>query len=337
MNARTSRTIRKIRLALLSSKARETLVFLFFLAISYGFWLLQTLNESFDIRLQVPLQLTEVPENVVITTPLPSQISVSVHDRGTSLMRYLRRRELKPVELDFTAYDNGASSARVQIPLQDIQHAIQNQLDATSHIQAIHPDTIEYYFNRGLAYRLPVKICGKVTTTPQNYLQGMHADPDTLTVYAPTQVLDTMQAAYVSVSMSGLTGNTTVKASPRYMKGVRYEPSSIKVTAMVDYYTEKTVEVPIIGLNFPGDKVLRTFPGKARVTFRVGASQFARYTADSFVLAVTYEELLQNDSPKYRLHLKSLPEGVSNVRIVPQEIDYLIEQTDSSDDNDDAL
>ena len=34
MNARTSRTIRKIRVALLSSKARETLVFLCFLAIS---------------------------------------------------------------------------------------------------------------------------------------------------------------------------------------------------------------------------------------------------------------------------------------------------------------
>ena len=337
MNARTSRTIRKIRLALLSSKARETLVFLFFLAISYGFWLLQTLNESFDIRLQVPLVLTDVPENVVITTPLPSQISVSVRDRGTSLMRYLRRKELKPVELDFTAYDNGASSARVQIPLQEIQRAIQNQLDATSHIQAIHPDTIEYYFNRGLAYRLPVKICGKVATTPQNYLVGMRAEPDTLTVYAPTQVLDTMQAAYVSVSMSGLTGNTTVKAAPRYMKGVRYEPSSLRVTALVDYYTEKTVEVPIIGLNFPGDKVLRTFPGKARVTFRVGSSQFARYTADNFVLAVTYEELLQNPSPKYRLHLKSLPEGVSNVRIVPQEIDYLIEQTDSQDDSEEGM
>lgn len=336
MNARTSRTIRKIRLALLSSKARETLVFLFFLAISYGFWLLQTLNESFDIRLRAPLQLTGVPENVVITTPLPSQITVSVHDRGTSLMRFMRRRELQPIELDFANYDNGASSARVQIPLQEIQRALQNQLDATSHIQSIHPDTIEYYYNRGLAYRLPVRITGKVTTTPQNYLVGMRPDPDTLTVYAPVQVLDTMQAAYVNVSMSQLTASTTVKATPRAMKGVRYEPGSLRVTALVDYYTEKTVEVPIIGLNFPGDKVLRTFPSKARVTFRVGSSQFTRYTADNFVLAVTYEELLQNPSTKYRLHLKSLPEGVSNVRIVPQEIDYLIEQTDESEEGDDT-
>lgn len=336
MNARISRIIRKIRLALLSSKARETLVFLFFLAVSYGFWLLQTLNESFDVRLRVPLQLSGVPENVVITTPLPGQITVSVHDKGTSLMRFLRRKELRPVELDFANYDDGASSARVQISIQEIQRALQNQLDATTHIQSIHPDTIEYYYNRGLAYRLPVKISGEVTTTPQNYLVGMRPEPDTITVYAPPQVLDTMQAAYVNVSLSQLTANTTVRVAPRPMKGVRYEPGNIRVTALVDYYTEKTVEVPIIGLNFPGDKVLRTFPGKARVTFRVGSSQFGQYTADNFVLAATYEELLQNVSPKYRLHLKSLPEGVSNVRIVPQEIDYLIEQTDGSDEGDDV-
>ena len=326
MNARTSRTIRKIRVALLSSKARETLVFLFFLAISYGFWLLQTLNESFDIRLQVPLQLTEVPENVVITTPLPSQISVSVHDRGTALVRYMRRRELKPVELDFSAYDNGASSARVQIPLQEIQRAIQNQLEATSHIQAIHPDTIEYYFNRGLAYRLPVRVCGKVTTTPQNYLVGMRPEPDTVTVYAPTQVLDTMRAAYVSVSMAQLTENTTVQATPRQMKGVRYEPSSIHVTALVDYYTEKTVEVPIIGLNFPGDKVLRTFPSRVTITFTVGASLFRNIKTNAFKVVADYNELVANPSEKCNIYLRYIPHDVKNARININQVDYLIEE-----------
>lgn len=332
MNARVNRIIRKVRLALLSSKARETLVFLFFLSISYAFWLLQTLNESLDVRLLVPLRLTGVPENVVITTPPPSQLYVSVHDRGTSLMRYLKRKELAPIDVNFTTYDEGTASARVQIPMQDIQRAVMDQLNATSHIQAVHPDTVEYYFNRGQSLRLPVSVCGKVTTTPQNYLMGMRPHPDSVIVYAPVQMLDTMQAVYVNVSMAGLTENTTMDATPRVMKGVRHEPSTIQVTALVDYYTEKTVEVPIIGLNFPGGKVLRTFPNKARVTFKVGASQFARYTAENFVLAATYEELIQNPSTKYRLHLKSLPSGVSNVRIVPQEIDYLIEQTEESEE-----
>ena len=109
------------------------------------------------------------------------------------------------------------------------------------------------------------------------------------------------------------------------MKGVEYEPSVVQMVAHVGYYAEKTVEVPIIGLNFPGDKELRTFPSKAKVTFRVESGQYQRITAENFVLAITYEELLQNPTDKYRLHLKSLPEGVTNARISPREVDYLIE------------
>ena len=42
----------------------------------------------------------------------------------------------------------------------------------------------------------------------------------------------------------------------------------------VDIYTEKTVEVPLRGVNFPADKVLRAFPSKVQVTFQVGLSHF---------------------------------------------------------------
>ena len=38
-------------------------------------------------------------------------------------------------------------------------------------------------------------------------------------------------------------------------------------------------------------------------------------------------ELLANESSKISLHLKSIPEGVSSVRIHPSEVEYLLEQT----------
>ena len=88
-------------------------------------------------------------------------------------------------------------------------------------------------------------------------------------------------------------------------------------------------------VNFPASKQLRTFPGSVSVSFQVGMALYRKITSENFVIVVNYEELLQNPSIKYRLHLKSLHEGVSNVRIVPQEVDYLIEQTDSSDEGDD--
>ena len=55
-------------------------------------------------------------------------------------------------------------------------------------------------------------------------------------------------------------------------------------------------------------------------------------TADDFHINVSYEELLKLGTDKYTVKLKSLPRGVSHVRIHPEQVDFLIEQL-SSDGN----
>lgn len=108
---------------------------------------------------------------------------------------------------------------------------------------------------------------------------------------------------------------------------MKYEPEQVGIKVGVGYYTEKTVRVPVMGLNFPADKKLRAFPAQVSITFRVESGRYHQVTPEDFVLATTYEELLMNtENSKLWLHLKTVPEGVSNVRISPQEVDYLIEQ-----------
>lgn len=316
----------KIKSLLFGKKSHDFFVFLFFFVVSSGFWLLQTLNETFETEISIPLELKNVPENVHITTGLPPQLSITIKERGTTLLRFFRYSVHNAIEVDFDKYDAGLTNARVQVPTVDVQRLIQKQLGVTSHITSMRPDTLEYYYNRGVARRLPVKICGSISASPQNYIQSITLSEDSVMVYAPNAVLDTMQYAYSqAVNLSGMKENSVHNVSFRRMKGVEYEPNTVQMTAHVGYYAEKTVEVPIIGLNFPGDKELRTFPSKAKVTFRVESGRYQRITAENFVLAITYEELLQNPTDKYRLHLKSLPEGVTNARISPREVDYLIE------------
>ena len=43
--------------SLLREKGRDMLVFAFFLAVSFGFWLLQKLDDTFDADIRVPLNL----------------------------------------------------------------------------------------------------------------------------------------------------------------------------------------------------------------------------------------------------------------------------------------
>ena len=110
------------------------------------------------------------------------------------------------------------------------------------------------------------------------------------------------------------------------MKGVRFTPSQNDVTFLVDVYSEKTVEVPVIGVNFPSDKVLRTFPSKVHVTFQIGLSRFKNVTADDFEVVVDYNDLFDGNGEKCLPKLVRFPSGVHHIRISPKDVDYIIEQ-----------
>ena len=84
--------------------------------------------------------------------------------------------------------------------------------------------------------------------------------------------------------------------------------------------------MPVRPVNFPASKQLRTFPATVKVTFQVGMGLYRKITSENFVLVVNYEDLLKNKSTYCHLSLKTIPEGVSHVRISPQDVEYVIEE-----------
>lgn len=327
-NTTRKRIIIKIKDFLLGRKNREFLIFLFFFALSAVFWLLQTLNETFETEVVVPLKLNNVPSNLIITSDLPDELHVTVQDKGSILMKYLYGQPLTPVTVDYKNYDFGGMAGRVQVQEAEVRRAIAAQLFSSTRIQSIKPDTLEFFYNRGLKKKVPVLISGVIEPAQQYYLRHVVAKPDSVVVFAPSSILDTLQAAYTqNFYQAGLVESKNLQIPVRPIRGAKFIPDVLDVQIDVDIYTEKTVEVPIVGVNFPADKDLRIFPSKVKVTFKVGSKSYKSITADDFVLVISYEELINNESSKIPLHLKSIPEGVSSVRIHPSEVDYLLEQT----------
>ena len=322
---------------LLGPKSHELLVFCFFLAVSFGFWLLQALNETLEREIRVNLQLENVPSDVVIIDSLPSTVSVTLHDRGLSLARHSIYSLFRPnqLKIDFTQYDTGQNDAEVHIYAYDMQRMLGRLFSTSAKIQSFRPDTIRFSYNHGLSRTLPVKLMGNVKASRQNYIQSIQVEPDSVRVFAPAIILDTMNAVYSETYLLDSlheTGNYQIGL--RKQKLLKYDPEQVSIKVRVGYYTEKTVQVPVLGLNFPADKKLRTFPAQASITFRVESGRYHQVTSEDFVLATTYEELLRNtEDSRLLLHLKTIPEGVSDVRISPQDVDYLIEQIAPEDNN----
>ena len=317
--------LHKIRNFLLCKSSREFLIFLFFVFVSFSFWLLQVLNDDYETELAIPVKMKNVPENVVVTSDIPSELRVRVKDRGTVLVNYMLGQIFYPMVIDFVEY--AYKGNHVQIPSTILTKRITGQLNQSTKILTIKPDTLEFIYTQGKGKKVPVKLQGTVKAERQYYISDIVYSPDSVMVYAPRHILDTLTTAYTNlVAIENITDSIHRRLDILPLKGVRFVPSYSDVIVMADVFSEKTVEVPVRGVGFPKDKVLRTFPSKVQVSFQVGLKHFKEVTADDFSVEVDYKDLVNGMNEKCSPTLNVLSPYVNHARMNIKDIDFIIEQ-----------
>lgn len=326
LRSQCERIGKEIRNFLHSPQCREFLFFLFFVFVAFTFWILQTLNETYETEVHIPLRIKNVPNDVVMTNELPQQIVLTIQDKGTVLANYKWGQGLLPLVLDFE--DCRQRGPHVRIPTADLQKKMAGQLAVSTNLLDISPDTLELIYTQSSGKKVPVKMAGEVLPGRQYYIAECSLKPDTVMVYAPQQMLDTLTGVNTEKFRFANVSDTLHRlVALQPVKGVKCVPDKIVLDVTADMLTEKKVSVPIVGIGFPADKQLKTFPSHVDVSFLVGLQQFKKITADDFLIEVSYEDLTTVPTPtKCRLELKRMPLGVNHVRLHPESVDYLIEQ-----------
>lgn len=330
INTAFLRIFNKVKNFLLKPKSREFFVFLFFFAIASGFWLLQTLNEEYDRDFRIPVKLIHVPDNVVLTNDKVECLDVKVRDKGTVLLNYIVGRNFSPVEIDFTALSK-RNKNEVRLSTAILEKQIVSKFSVSTKLLAIEPDSLEFIFAKGVAKRVPVALKGKIEANSQYVITDTIISPDSVSIYAPAELLSQIDVAYsVELDLLDLSDSTSIKVPLQYIKGVKYLPEEIQVELPVDILTEKTVRVPLHGVNFPSDKILRTFPSSVDITFQIGTRQFNRYSAADFMVDIDYQNLLDLSTDTYPIRITKFPADVQRLRVSPRKVDFLIEQKASN-------
>ena len=312
-----------IRSFLLVFLNREFLIFLFFLLLSGTFWLLLTLNESYENDVKVTFKLVNIPKNIVLTSDTTTDIEVTVRDKGYSLFTYKYANKIQPVKIDFKTYarQNGVGT----VSSAELKRLIYTQLYSSSRIINVKPDKFEFLFNQGLCKRVPVRLTGKIVPGQSYYFSKVKLVPDSIDIYANKGMLDSIKCVYTQpVRLVNITDTVVKEVMLKKTKGVKYIPERVKLNVMTDILTEESFEVPIVAINMPEGKKLRTFPSKVKVKFYVGVSMFRFINAESFKVVADYNELVAAPSDKCNIYLRSVPTGVRNARLEIKQVDSLI-------------
>ena len=315
-----------IRDFLYSKANREFLIFLFFLALSGLFWLFLALNETYEKEFAIPVTITEVPKNIMLTSDETDTVKITIRDKGTILATYMYGKALPQVRVNYKNYARHDGTGT--IPIGELQKFIRQQRASSSKITNIKPDRLVFYYNFGDKKRVPVRWSGRVIPEQLFFISRVEYQPDSVTVYAPKEKLDSINVLYTE-QLNYVNFRDTLQVNCHLMKqtGVKTVPETISIRFFTDVLTEESIDgIPVQGINMPPGKILRTFPAKVRVRFVTGANVFRNLRPEEFTVVADYNDLMSNPSEKCRIYLKDSPSGISRARLDISHVDYLIEE-----------
>ncbi len=305
---------------------RNLPVFLLFLCLSTIFWFLQTIQESTEVILAYRLVIEDLPNNVVFTGDVPNQINVTYTSKGWNAFYYKFMRNEEP-ELVVNFKDINQKSGKITIDANTLRRAILRKKPQGMTYKSSSPGKIETFYSNGQHKRVPVLFNGHVTTTAGRYQCGTIILPDSVDIYAPKHIYGSINNIKTeNVTYTDLEDTLQTRLALLVPRGAKVIPDSVDVNICVDIFTDKTLQATVYSENVPHNKLIRTFPLKVNITFLVSATLYNDITADDFLLVIDYNEL-KNDSKRCRVHVRQKPSGIRNLRISPETIEYIIEQS----------
>ena len=315
-----------VRNFLFSKGNREFLIFLFFLALSGIFWLLMTLNETYEKEIRIPVHLAGVPKDIVLTSEETDTVRVTVRDKGIILMAYLYGNAKPHLSPSFKSYDRGNGSG--SISSSELVRLAGAQLNASSKVVSVKPEKLEFYYNTGARKRVPVRWSGRVIPEHLYFISQVEYSPDSVTVFAAEEKLDSINVVYTEqLNYANFRDTLTVDCRLQRMAGVKVVPDHVTIGFYTDVLTEESIDgIPIQGINMPEGKVLRTFPAKVKVKFVTGVSLYRSLSPSDFLVVADYNELKDRPSEKCNIYLKKTPHGISRATLEVKQVDYLIEE-----------
>lgn len=305
-----------------SSKGRDFLIFLLFLAVSYGFWVILALNDDIQQEVRVRLEIVDVPSGYTFITEPPAYLTLGVRDKGTVLANYSLSGG-KTLKIDYSDMVFDESRDRVTLSTQVLENRLRSFFDPTTQIVSVRPDSLSLI----VTDRTPnlARVIPDVDISPasQFVIAGpIKVEPDTVSVYSARHLhVRPRTVSTVKITRTELKDSITLEVRLQSEAGTRMVPNKVKLTIPVEPLISKKREVPVQLLH-ASDDVVVLFPSRVRVSYLLPMSL---YNSENNVVTVT-ADFSRRQGGKIPIELGSLPDYYSGVELSTDSVEYLIEQ-----------
>jgi len=164
-----------------------------------------------------------------------------------------------------------------------------------------------------------------LTFKSQHALYAVTTNPVRVHIYGPKNLIDSISTLYTTtISLNDLSSNIEVKArllNP-FPRQIRISSKTTLIKLEVEKFTESSLKVPIDVTNIRVP--IRTFPSSTTLYFNIFLKDYNKVHVNQFKVVPDTKNINLRKVKKLNLKLIAKPHEISNVRIDPLEVEFLI-------------
>lgn len=305
-----------------SFESREKIIaFSVAIFIALSLWFIVNLSRDFNVSVEVPILLTNLPQDVTISSDVPETVTVTLTGEGWNLI---------------SVYTN---PPRVFINAEsgdiNMSEQIRSQISAFSNLNIVQvrPSQLEIVTERKISKRVPVVSRVKLNVSGRyGMIREPVVSPDSVTISgAESQLAEIDSWETEDLELVNTNGNIVRNVNMRQPEsGVTVQPATVTLDLEVAEFTEAELRVPIRTRNLPSGSAVTYNPSSIMVRFDVPIDQFSEVQGMRLFNAYVDYTLIANDdsgrvSPEveivesdYNIRIRSFqPPRVSYFRIIP--------------------
>jgi len=321
-----SRLLRYLTLKLKSFLlSKDVLSFLVFLLLSAAFWFFNTLNKEREQTLNIAVEYKGFSKDLMFVDQLPQYIEINVKDLGVNLWKYVRNKP-EPVVITFNQKMNETGTFKVDY--SDMFAKISEKLLPSTSILSIYPEKISTKYIRLHSKMLPVELVSNITLENQFMLsKPIELTPSKVEVYGPKSIVENLKSIQTeSLTIETLKDTVSMQISLKPVESVRYAVDKVMVNATAEMFTEKIAYLPVQIINNPTNLSILSFPAEIKTVFNIGVTKFKFFESNDIQLVIDFNEIKKGDITKKRLKIINNKPYITNIRIQPEEVEFLLEE-----------
>ncbi|MDE6859331.1 MAG: hypothetical protein K2J65_02845 [Duncaniella sp.] len=320
MNEKAQEIHKKVKAALHSSRGKDVLLYLLFVAVAFVFWVFLSLDTEVQRDFDVPLEVQDIPDSVTVINQIPPELGVSVKGKDSQLLRYMWGK-ISPVKFKWD--ENLVENAFV-LQRAKVEARLRDYFGAGVQVVSYRPDSVRVDYTTLPGVKVRLNVQADIHPNLQYIISGpIKANVDSVTLYSATDLPHSLKMVSTEpIVKSELKDTMRYEVRVKPIAGVRIVPDKVTVTVPVEPLISRKRSIKLDVVNLPADKGLITFPSKVDISYLVPMSA---YNDDYPVKAYVDYNDIRPSRKKVPVSLSVIPEIYHNLSFSPDSVEYIIE------------